>query len=86
MRHANPTSRQGAVAPVKIGERVAALLRDSAGVAICDDCIAKELGLPRRQEAQAATAALSATREFTRSRGQCSRCSDSRDKLVIRAI
>lgn len=52
--------------------------------AYCDDCIADELNLPRRQQAQRSTDALSQTREFTRDSGRCTLC--GLDKKVIQAV
>lgn len=48
----------------------------------CDDCLAKELGLPRRQQAQAITGVLEETPLYDRYRGACGRCHDE-PKMVI---
>lgn len=48
----------------------------------CDDCLARELGLPRRQQAQAVTGVLEETRLYDRYRGACSQC-DEAPKMVI---
>jgi hypothetical protein len=64
-------------------ERISLWLREVGG-AHCDDCIAKELKLPRRQQANRATNALSATRNFSRERGVCLLCGT--EKKVIEAI
>ena len=58
-------------------------LREKKG-AYCDDCIAKQVKLPRRQQAQRATDALSQTNEFTRYSGTCSLCGSV--KKVIESV
>jgi ribosomal protein L37AE/L43A len=67
-----------------IGERVADFLRQHRGHPLCDDCIARTLGLARRQEAFAATSALKATREFVRDQDECSKC--GKTKTTTRAV
>ncbi len=66
-----------------IPRRVSEWLREKKG-AYCDDCIAKQLKLPRRQQAQRATDALSQTNEFTRYSGTCSLCGSV--KKVIESV
>jgi len=50
----------------------------------CDDCLADELPLKRRQQAQATTASLALTSEFSRGKRICSLCGKNND--VIHAI
>jgi hypothetical protein len=64
-------------------QRVSIWLREVGG-AYCDDCIAKELGLARRQQANRASNALSSTLNFNRERGFCSLC--GAEKKVIKAV
>lgn len=40
----------------------------------CDDCLAQELQLPRRQQAQAVTGVLEETPQYERYRGACDQC------------
>lgn len=63
-------------------ERISLWLREVGG-AYCDDCIAKELKLSRRQANQA-TNALSRTANFCRERRVCSLCGV--EKKVTEAI
>lgn len=65
-----------------VRERIASFLSEREETPYCDDCIAKRLGLARRQQAQQATSALGQTGNFLRSKGLCFDC--SKDKLVIR--
>jgi hypothetical protein len=51
--------------------------------AFCDDCIAKKLELPRRQQSAAITETLGTTTDFTREHGLCSVCAS--EKKVIHA-
>ena len=46
----------------------------------CDDCLAEELDLPKRQQANQIASALATTKEFHRYRGLCSEC--GKEKLV----
>lgn len=55
---------------------------DTPPMSWCDDCLQKELGLPRRQQAQAVTGVLEETSLYDRYRGACSRCDDA-PKMVI---
>ncbi len=66
-----------------VTERISLWLRQVRG-AYCDDCLAKELKLPRRQHANRATNTLAGTRNFIRDKGICSLC--GRRKMVIEAI
>jgi hypothetical protein len=68
---------------VTITERISLLLRQVGGPH-CDDCLAKELKLARRQQANRATNALATTRNFIRDKGVCSLCGAR--KKVIEAI
>lgn len=65
-----------------LSEAVSLLLRQIGG-SYCDDCIAKEFKLSRRQ-ANRITNALSTTRSFCREKGICSLCGG--EKKVIEAI
>ena len=47
----------------------------------CDDCIARELGLARRQQAQAVTGVLEETPRYERGRAMCDYCKQT--KTVI---
>lgn len=42
--------------------------------ALCDDCIAKELALPNRNQAHQATSAFAVTPQFVRHHGTCDSC------------
>lgn len=63
-------------------ERMSLWLREVGG-AYCDDCIAKELNVSRRQANRVANA-LSRTANFNRERGSCSLC--DAEKKVIEAV
>lgn len=63
-------------------ERVKALLTRVAPNAVCDDCIAREIGITPRQHANHKTRELERSREFDRGVGQCSMCKHT--KKVIR--
>jgi hypothetical protein len=67
-----------------IAQDVATWLRQRAPAAFCDDCIAKELSLSQRQQANRVTNALGTTREFPRETGTCSGC--NAEKIVTRAV
>lgn len=54
-------------------------------VPLCDDCIAKGLSLPRRQQAEAVTVVLGATGEFNRYDGTCMDCDRAPKKVIFRA-
>lgn len=58
-------------------------LKANKGKAYCDDCLKDQLLLPRRQQAQQATAPLSTVSGFTRIRSVCGIC--GRTKVVTRA-
>lgn len=49
---------------------------------VCDDCLRVELGLARRQQAQAVTGVLEETPLYQRYRGTCAVCHDA-PKMVI---
>jgi hypothetical protein len=68
---------------VTVTERISLWLRQ-VGRPHCDDCLVNELKLTRRQQANRATNALAATRNFIRDKGVCSLC--GRRKMVIEAI
>lgn len=68
---------------VTIADRIGQWLRRNRG-AYCDGCIAKQLGLSRREQANRATRALSSTSNFLRDRGTCSIC--GADKKVTEAV
>ena len=63
-----------------IAQRVNQFLSRRAPAAFCDDCIAKELSLSRRQ-AQRVTSALGMT-TFRRAEGSCSVCEEMRKKVI----
>ncbi len=66
-----------------IAERMSLWLREVGG-AYCDDCLAKELKLPRRQQAGRVARALSKKSNFSRERGACSLC--GREKKITAAV
>jgi hypothetical protein len=51
---------------------------------VCDDCIAKNLELPNRQQSAAVTLALGTTSDFTREVTKCSICGD--EKITTQAL
>ena len=65
-----------------IAERVNKFITDHMPDAFCDDCIAEELGLSRRQQAHRVTSALATTADFRREVDSCSLC--GKEKKVIR--
>ena len=69
---------------MKVPERVAQFLKDKQPARYCDDCLADQLELERRQQAQQATAALAAGSGFLREKGRCSLCGKTA-KLVSAA-
>jgi hypothetical protein len=66
-----------------IVQRQARWLQENVG-AFCDDCIARELGLPGRRQANRASTALAAVGVFYRDTGACSICGAQRK--VIQAL
>jgi hypothetical protein len=64
-------------------ERVRDFLREHCGLAYCDDCIAKRVGI-NRYTSQQATLPFGLTSDFGRDDGRCSEC--DRTKRVIKAI
>jgi hypothetical protein len=66
-----------------IAERVARWLQQNRG-AFCDDCIARELELPRRRQANRASISLANISNFYRTRGICAIC--GAEKNVIQAF
>lgn len=62
---------------------IATYLRDIKGCAICDDCLASQLELANRQQANVHTAAFAETSDFAKAEGICSVCQDT--KLVTSA-
>jgi hypothetical protein len=68
---------------VTIVERLEKWLRDNPG-AFCDDCIARELRLARRQQANRAAILLSTISYFYRDQGTCPSC--GAEKKVIQAL
>lgn len=50
-------------------EQIVGILQKNKPKAYCDDCIADELRLPRRQRAQRVSVALGLTSEYERSPG-----------------
>ena len=67
-----------------IAERVNSFITEHRPNAFCDDCIAEQLSLSSRQEAQHITSALATTDSFQRVRGICSICG-SEKKVINRA-
>jgi hypothetical protein len=70
-------------AAVTIAERLGKWLQQNRG-AYCDDCIARELQLPQRQQANRASNSLATISYFYRDRGTCSIC--GAEKKVIEAL
>jgi len=68
---------------VTVTERVSLWLREVGG-AYCDTCLAKQLKLSGRRQANRITVALSMTRNFCRERGACTLC--GAEKKVIKAV
>ena len=68
-----------------IARRVIELLA-SPPIPWCDDCIARELELPRRQQAQAVTAVLEETHLYDRYRGTCHGCDDASKMVISRKV
>lgn len=68
---------------VTVTKRLGLWLNEVRG-SYCDDCLAKELKLPRRQEANRIAIALSSKRNFLRERRIC--CSCGAERKVIQAI
>jgi hypothetical protein len=66
-------------------EQLVGFLQKNQTKAFCDDCIAHELGLTRRQRAQRVTVSLGLTSDYERSPGICCVCKNDRPKLVTRA-
>ena len=63
-------------------EQVSALIERLSPAPICDDCIAKTLGLSVRQHANHKTRELAGTNGYERRKDACSLCGET--KLVIR--
>ena len=59
---------------MRVPERVEQFVRENRPARYCDDCLADQLDLKRRQQAQQATAALGAGPGFRRERDTCSAC------------
>jgi hypothetical protein len=53
-------------------EQIVAFLQNKRPERFCDDCIADELGLRRRQRAERVTLPLGLTSDYERSKGACS--------------
>lgn len=69
----------------EIARRAIEQLNDSP-IPWCDDCLARELGLPRRQQAQAITGVLEETPLYERYRGACGRCNDAPKMVIARKV
>lgn len=67
-----------------VPERITDFLKERENTPYCDDCIARQLGLEQRQQAQQATSALGQTGKFLRSKGLCFDC--GKDKMSIRFL
>jgi hypothetical protein len=70
-------------AAVTIADRITRWLRQNRG-AFCDECIAKQLALSRREQANRVARSLSKTSNFLRDRGTCSIC--GAERKVIGAV
>ncbi len=68
---------------VTVPERVLAFLSERHGLAFCDDCIAKHVGINRHMAHQS-TLPFGLTSDFERAYGSCSGCGES--KLVTAMI
>jgi hypothetical protein len=68
---------------VTIAQRMRFLVREVGG-AYCDDCLAKELKLRGRTQADRVARIVSASRNFCREKGYCSLC--GAEKKVIKAV
>jgi hypothetical protein len=66
-----------------VPERVRDFLREHLGLAYCDDCIARKVGITR-QMSQMASLAFGLTSDFDRDEGKCS--GGDHIKLVIKAL
>jgi len=69
---------------MSIAERVNKFITDHMPDAFCDDCIAEQLDLSRRQEANLVTITLATTDNFRRERDNCSLCREVK-KVIRRA-
>jgi hypothetical protein len=67
---------------MNIADRVKAYLTNGEDQPYCDDCLAEELELKRREQAQRVTMAIAGTGHFLRSKGPCLKCGN--EKLVTR--
>lgn len=54
-------------------------------VPLCDDCLAKAVGLSQRQHAATISQALGTTRDFNRYNGSCTDCDGSQKKVIARS-
>lgn len=61
---------------MSVPQKVYKLLRRDAVRPYCDDCIAKKIGAPRRQQAQQIASTLALTQEFKRRVDVCSSCGE----------
>jgi hypothetical protein len=68
---------------MSVQQDIARYLRTNRPKPFCDDCVKNNLGLARRQQAQATTASLAQSNDFTRGSGICSDCGE--EKLVANA-
>jgi hypothetical protein len=66
-----------------VAQRINQFIGKLGTSAWCDDCIAKALSLPRRQQVAAVTIALGTTSDFIREPGICPKCDSVKE--VIRA-
>lgn len=57
----------------------------SRPVPLCDDCLARALGLKRRQQAASVTLTLATTKKFNRYRGACADCVGPPKMVICRA-
>lgn len=87
MRRRPAPRLRGLVAPVRkrmtTAERLWRWLRRTRG-AVCDDCIAQELELPGRRQANRAARLLADQANFYRDKGVCALCGAT--KMVIESL
>jgi hypothetical protein len=74
---------RGTLSSPTVPERVRDFLREHLGLAYCDDCIAKKVGITREMS-HMATLPFGLTSDFDRDKGKCS--GGDHIKLVIKAL
>lgn len=63
-------------------ERIYQFILQQNGAAVCDDCIADELGFTEIQRVQYTTTPLGLTSDFHRGYGICSHCGDEKGETI----